>query len=90
MNPKEKALLDKYLEGRTMSQEDLTNNVFHDITPLMLINTIASAKEALNYSNYDNANLDRILTYLLRHWKEHNIPLGDHCPEGLWEIIRHL
>lgn len=88
MEAKEKELLEKFLAGRTLSDEDLTNNGFHDITPAHLIDTIVTAQGVLDYSNYDNANLDRILTYLLRYWKEHNIPLGPHCPEGLWDKIR--
>jgi hypothetical protein len=82
MTPKQKKAVDEYLKTHRVEGEDLVHNGFHSITPLQLIDTLATAKDALDYSNYyDCGNLDRILTYLLMYCEEHNIPLGEHVPE---------
>ncbi len=89
MTTNESTQLQRFIEARTQEGNDLVHNGCHAITPLHLIDTIVTAKDAINYSNYDCANLDRALTYLLKYWSEHNIPLGEDIPEGLKQKLEH-
>lgn len=59
------------------SDADLWHNGFHPITPEHMIDSLASAKDALSSSNYDMENLDRVKEILLRYCEENNIPRGN-------------
>ena len=54
----------------------LWHNGFHPITPEHLIDSLQTAKDNLDFSNYDCANYDRLREILLRYAEEHHIPLG--------------
>lgn len=88
MTTKEKALLTKFLATKVQSESDLVHNGCHPITPLHLVDTIISVKDAVSYSNYDCGNLDRILTYLIKYWMEHDVPPGEDIPTGLAEYLK--
>ncbi len=45
-------------------------------TPRNLIDSLEFAREALNYSNYDCHNFERIEEIVRRYCEEHSIPLG--------------
>lgn len=63
------------LEKTRIKSGYLWDNGFHSITPAHLIESLYSAKNELNYSNYDCSNFDRVIEILLRYCEEHNIPL---------------
>lgn len=83
MNNIEKAALDKLIKNHSIDEEDLWHNGFCKITPIHLIDSVKTAQNEISYSNYDCANLDRLLTLALRYCKEHDIPFGEHIPETL-------
>ena len=56
-----------------IKDEELWSNGFNDITPAHLLDTIQTAKDKIDYSNYDCANLNRLQEILLRYCEEHNI-----------------
>lgn len=59
-----------------MDDAELWHNGFHPITPANLINSLESAKEVINYSNYDCANFNRLIEILLRYSEEHGIEVS--------------
>lgn len=63
------------LERRRIKDKSLWHNRFHSITPAHLIESLYSAKNELNYSNYDCSNFDRVIEILLRYCEEHKIPI---------------
>lgn len=63
-----------------ITDKDLWHNGFHPITPEHLIDSLRSAKEVINYSNYDCDNFNRLKEILLRYCEEHKIPLGKPLP----------
>jgi hypothetical protein len=63
------------LAKRRKKDDFLWNNGFHPITPAHLIESLFTAKNELNYSNYDCDNFNRVIEILLRYCEEHNIPL---------------
>jgi hypothetical protein len=56
-----------------ISDEDLWDNGFNAITPENLLDTIHTAKEKIDYSNHDCANLLRLQEILFRYCEEHGI-----------------
>lgn len=87
MSPETKAKVEAFIAKRRLTDKEVFHNGFHEITPLHMIDTIMSAKGEISFSNYDCANLDRIMELLLRYCTEHNIPLGDYVPETLEEQL---
>lgn len=82
-----KAKVDAFIAKHRKPDSEVFHNGFHEITPLNLIDSILSAKGEISFSNYDCANLDRVIELLLRYCEEHNIPMGDHVPETLKDSI---
>ncbi len=83
MTPSQSVALNRHLAANRMTDEDLWSNGCHAITPIHLFDTVRTAKDIISYSNYDCANLDRLLELALRYCAEHNVSLGDHIPETL-------
>lgn len=63
------------LAKRRKKDDFLWHNKFHSITPAHIIESLLTAKNELNYSNYDCDNFNRVIEILLRYCEEHNIPL---------------
>ena len=62
-----------------MARIDDIKTMFHDYAeyyrqPSQIISSINTAKEELNYSNYDNHNLDIAIQIIEMFYKENNIP----------------
>jgi hypothetical protein len=59
-----------------MKTDDLWHNGFHPISPLQIIDSIETAKEEIDFSNYDCENLNRAREILLRYCEEHGIKVN--------------